>query len=272
MVKEWIDLHFPSIRKKGRSSNYKRNWMRAIARMCNWAVEEEIIVGSPLATLKKPAQKPRDAIITQEQWSRFVAVNEKRGEKGAALLEICMILRLTGCRPQEARRIEAKHIDHEARCIEFEREITKGETEERTVERRIVPLTDQAYAMCQRLSEKHPSGPIFRSPDGQPWTNAKLKDHFARLTKRIKRKRHGKVYVTEPPLNFAMTPYTIRHTWATDALTRQVDVITVSKLMGHKDLKQLSETYAKVERKSQHMRAMLHAAVGETPAGPTKIA
>ena len=40
-------------------------------------------------------------------------------------------MRQTGCRPQEARTVESRHIDSKNRCMIFERKESKGEQERR---------------------------------------------------------------------------------------------------------------------------------------------
>ena len=269
-VEDWIDHKF----LKGSNPNYKRNWLRAVVRLFNWAIDKEHITHSPVQRLKKPAAKPRDEIITTEQWQTLVGVLKQRGTSGEALLDLVTLMRLTGCRPLEARSVEARHLDRPARCLVFERELSKGETDEETVERRVVPLTDEAFALCSRLALKHPSGPLFLRWTGKPWTNKDLKNYFRRLTTPMPRKdRTGKKYKSTPALDFHMTAYTIRHTWATDALVRGVDMATVATIMGHKDTTQLMNTYQHIKLKSDHVRAMLHVAVGEQPApSPAPVA
>jgi len=115
-------------------------------------------------------------------------------------------------------------------------------------EPRVVQLTDRAFEICQRLALKHPEGPLFRNSEGRPWTRYSLHCRFSRLSKK---------------LGFPVCAYAIRHTFATDAITRGVDLVTISLLMGHADLKMLSRVYQHVQKRSGHMRAALKRAVGE---------
>jgi integrase len=48
--------------------------------------------------------------------------------------------------------------------------------------------------------------------------------------------------------------YVIRHTWATKALQKGVDPITVSQLMGHTDTNMLARTYAHLAHDPVYMQ------------------
>jgi integrase len=80
-----------------------------------------------------------------------------------------MLMRQTGCRPLEARTTEARHFDRKNRCLVFERYESKGHGGEKTVERRVVPLTDIAFEICQRQALKYLTGPLLRNTHGTPW-------------------------------------------------------------------------------------------------------
>ena len=53
------------------------------------------------------------------------------------------------------------------------------------------------------------------------------------------------------------TAYQLRHTWATDAILRGVDLVTIATLMGHSDLKMLSTCYSHVQKRSAHLHEAL---------------
>lgn len=250
----WIDAKFGKI-----SSNYKRNLMRAIQRPFNWATEEGYIEASPLAKVKKPLATPREVILTTEQWGELVAAIEARGERARPFLELCWFLRHTGCRPLEARSIEAKNLDRKNKCIEF------GKDEPGKLGSRVVPLTDAAFALCCRLAAKYPTGPLLRNEKGMPWKCRAVTSWFERLSgDRIEgSKGRGAKRVNKPSISFSCTPYAVRHTFATDAIERGVDLITIATLMGHKDLKQLMKTYQHMNKKSDHLRKALLQALPE---------
>ena len=151
-------------------------------------------------------------------------------------------MRETGCRPQEIRRVEARHFDRAGRCWVFPRLESKGKREPR-----IVHLSDNAFDLCQRLALKYPEGPLFRNGKGKPWKTETLDYRFHRLSQK---------------LGFRVTPYCVRHTFATDCITRGLDLQTIATLMGHTDLKMLSKAYQHLGRRSDHLKEALRKATG----------
>ena len=98
------------------------------------------------------------------------------------------------------------------------------------------------------LRLKHPDGPLFRTRRDTPWTQRALGSRLYRLSCK---------------LGFHVCPYAVRHTFATDAIIRGVDLQTIATLMGHVDLKMLSRIYQHLRRRSDHLRAGLRKATGE---------
>lgn len=262
-VTRWLDDRY-----KGKSSNYRRNAIRAVQRAFNWAVDEGYLDKSPVKRIRKPQATPRDVIISAENWQTLIGILQSRGEAGQAFLDLLTIMRQTGCRPKEARTVEARHLDHKAKCLVFERKIRLADGTERDeskggIERRVVPLTDEAFATCARLALKHPTGPLFCNSTSNPWDRGQIKHWFKRLDGSTG--RPSKQKARHERLGMRLNAYAIRHTWATEALERGVDPITVATIMGHKDITQLMKTYQHLNKKSDHIRAMLHVAVGATP-------
>lgn len=115
----WIDGLYPP---HDGHQNSRRNGIRAIQRALNWAVKEDLILTNPLAKVSKPAAVPRDAYLTMEQFKKLIAAI-----KHEAVRDYVMILRLTGCRPQEARIFTAAMLDRKDHCFVIPREVAKGD-------------------------------------------------------------------------------------------------------------------------------------------------
>ena len=87
-VTKWLDECYPKTRKAegktvaGASDNYRRSAIRSVQRPFNWAVEQGYLKASPIAKVKKPAYKPRDTILTPEQWEQLLAALEVRANLG----------------------------------------------------------------------------------------------------------------------------------------------------------------------------------------------
>jgi len=245
-VTDWINReHRYKIDAKGKrtdqptSDTYRHNLMRVVKSAFNWAADEELIDRVPFRKLRKPRCQSRDAYLTPEQWESLQAAIEPGPFQDAIIT-----LRETGCRPQELRQVEARHFNEAERCWIFPREESKGQRDSR-----VVLLTAKAFEVSQRLATQYKDGPLFRNVDGKPWR----KDALALRCRRLSIK-----------LGFPITAYAIRHTFATDAIVRGVDLETIATLMGHVDLKMLHRIYQHIKKRSDHLRAGLSKATGET--------
>jgi integrase len=219
--------------------NRRRNLIRAVKAAFKWAEEQEYIARSPLKNVKVPAAIPRgdDAYLMPEQWSQLIAV-----VKDEPMLDILTTLKETGCRPQEARAVKSKHFNRAERCWVFPQLQSKGKKQSR-----IVHLTDRAYQICERLALKNPDGPIFRNLKGRAWTHNAMNCRCIRLSKK---------------LGFRVTPYAARHTFATEAILKGVDLQTIATIMGHVDLRMLSKIYQHIHRRSDFIKEGLRKATG----------
>ena len=56
--------------------------------------------------------------------------------------------------------------------------------------------------------------------------------------------------------------YALRHSWATHALERGVNALTVAVLMGHSDPSMLAKVYQHLSLNPEHLRSQLEKAVG----------
>jgi integrase len=208
---------------------YRHNQARAVKACFAWGVKEGLISASPLQHMRLPAAKSRgdEAYLRPEQVSSVLAATE------GPLNDLLLFLRHTGCRPMEARIAAASHL--QGRCLVFSKVESKGKAD-----CRVIVLDDVAFGICQRLALKHPTGPLFRNAHGNPWTAKLLDRRCAAISKRVGCK---------------FTPYSLRHTYATDAIVRGVDLQTVATLLGHTDLKMLSKVYQHIQRQSDHLQA-----------------
>jgi integrase len=228
-LSRWIDGLYPP---HDGHQNSRRNGIRAIQRALNWAVKEDLILSNPLAKVSKPAAVARDAYLTTDQFKKLIAAI-----KHEVVRDYVMVLRLTGCRPQEARIFTAAMLDCKGRCFVVPRDLAKSKREER-----VILLNKEAFAICRRLAIKHPEGPILRNTRGRPWTAKALYRHCDDLTTK---------------LGFYVSPGVLRHVFVTDALTNGVDPITLSKLVGHRDLNMIQRVYNKLQKRTDHMRKAL---------------
>jgi integrase len=105
----------------------------------------------------------------------------------------------------------------------------------------VIHLPDEVFELVQRLRLKRPSGPLFLNGD-KPWKAQALAERCERLSKRV---------------GIEFSAYTLRHSWATNALLRGADIVSVATLMGHRGTKTLSAIYAHLERRDDHLQQVL---------------
>src|SRR5262249_9548380 len=112
---------------------------------------------------------------------------------------------------------------------------------------RVVYLTPKALEVTRRLMLRHPAGPLFRNTEGLPWTTDAVNCAFQRVAKKV-----GKKYCL----------YVLRHSWATRALARGVDALTVAILMGHRDPSTLARVYQHLTQNPDYLREAAKRAAG----------
>ncbi|MEJ7592479.1 MAG: tyrosine-type recombinase/integrase [Planctomycetaceae bacterium] len=215
------------------SSTTKHNMISIVQRMFNWAVEQQYLAVSPIQKIVKPRKKRRDVVYTPDQWAKIKA------HSTGSFTELLHFLWLTGCRPREARIMTANHI-HESLVI-FPPDQSKGETDSR-----IIHLIPEAKTLVDKQVKKNPTGPLFLNSRGVPWTKDSIKCRMTRFSTKV---------------GFRVIAYGTRHSFATNALIRAVDTVSLSHLMGHKSTKMLS-TYAHLAQNIEFLQKQARNAAG----------
>jgi integrase len=237
-VTEWLDARY-----RGRGNNYRHGACRTVSRAFNWSVKQGLIETSPVRGMEKPQPNARVAYLTPAEWETIIGK-----VKDSQFLDALRFLRASGCRPQEMRAIEARHFDWINEQIVFPVKESKGKRDSR-----VIPLNSEALAMVTRLAMKYPEGKLFRNVKGRAWTKSAIGCRFTRLRKKLKIKDC-----------FA---YAVRHTYATDALQRGVDPVTLAIIMGHKDATMIIKVYGHTQMIAGHVRAAVALATGEATVG-----
>lgn len=258
------------------SNNTRHDFVTAVKRAFNWALDEEMIDKDPIARAKKPAREARELAIGPEDFAEVMAAIEEPGFR--ALLDFAWE---TGVRPQEIIKIEARHVMPDLRRVVLPPKKAKGKKRHR-----VIYLTDAGLAMLEPLMEGR--GPLFRNSDGQPWNKDSINCAFCRLRLRLAermmerdgypRPTVGKVprrqlsqaraerraalvrwreertrYAKERVPKFHMGAW--RKGYATEAIKAGVDLSTLSSLLGHQDGRMIATTYSKVYQDEKHMSA-----------------
>jgi integrase len=279
-VQQWLDAN-PGW-KTG-----KRGAVIAVQRAFNWAVRMGLIGVNPVRSVEKPKAGRREHVITAGVFEAILSL--VRDTEFRDLLTVCWE---TGCRPQEALSVEARHVDLAEGCWVFPVDESKGKKHQR-----IVYLTDAALAITRRLMAARPSGQLFVNTDRLPWSASALNCRFARLRLTLGRlqakeagqtppklKRLSKQQRSDPSIRAThqeavierrsqiavlakrhvprYSLYTFRHSWCTHALERGVDAVTVAILMGHRDTTMISRVYSHLTQRRDHLRDAVRKAAG----------
>lgn len=264
-------------------------------RCLSWAVEQGYLDKNPIATLSAPSAEPRDQIITPEQFAQIIEVVPDLN-----LVSLLNIVWETGCRPQECLRVTAEHVDIANSRWVFRPPEAKGKamprvvyltdtartiTEDQMAKYSTGPLfrntqgkpwnKDSVACAFDRIRVR--LGKEILKKEGFQPSQQEIADMAATLTdyrmskgKRIqktiaevnceaKRKIIQRRARLEVP-SFSL--YTLRHSWATSALKRGVDALTVAILMGHKDPSTLARVYQHLSLNPEHLLNQARRAAG----------
>lgn len=223
-VQEWIDRDYV-----GKSSTYQNTAITAVVTALNWALELDYIDQNPVAGIKKPKRRVREFYLPPEKWNEIV-----ESIRDQEFRDYFVFMVLAGTRPQETRKIEARHYDQPNSRIIFGREEAKGKKRPRTIY-----LDDTAQEIVERLVKQHSNGAIFRNTKGRPWTKNSINCRFRRLKKKF-----------DLP---EICAYSLRHSFSHWKLVSGVEPHFVSKLLGHTDGRMLETRYGHVEKNSALM-------------------
>ena len=258
--KKYLSSLIDSVGKKLRVGDLKKHhltkWMEGkdwgstsqhdavsvVKRAYNWAMEEGYIAFNPIAQVRKAPKKRRDIFYSADQWAKI------REQAKGPLIDLLDFLWSTGCRPQEARILEASHVHGDV--VIFALDESKGEKHQR-----VLFLTSEPLAIIKRLSTDYPSGPLFRNRHGRPWTKDAIKCALTRISEKV---------------GFRVIAYGARHGYATNALLNGVDPISVSHLMGHRSPAMVSKVYSHLAQNHDFLRqqAVKASATSEPVATP----
>jgi integrase len=213
------------------SVNTKRNFAVTVQRVLNWAEKQGLVEGNPLRHVEKPAREAREMVVSPiDHATMLAAINEPNFRD---LIELAWE---TGCRPQELRAIERRHVDLEGGRIVFPPGESKGKKKHRV----IYLGTDKAREIVGRLTAANPDGTILRNSAGRPWTKDSINCAFCRLKGKTGTKFHMGAF---------------RKGFVTEALKNGVDTVTLAHLVGHADSGMISRVYGRVQQDPEFMAA-----------------
>ncbi len=285
-VVEWADKH------PGWSPAYRRGAIVAAQRPFNWAEELGYIASNPVKKIKKPQPQRRETHATAEDFATLLA----RFGEGDPFRDLLTFAWHSGCRPQEARHIEVRHVHLPGGCIVIPKEEAKGKRRPR-----VILLHGPALEIVTRLASRRPEGKLFRNEDGRPWTRFAVANRFDRLHLALGIEALKEAGVAVPPLprfdrrKYAdeaqlaaaraehrlklrerrkqvlrlarehgrkLAAYDLRHGFAQRLLERGVNHLAVAELLGHSTGRMVAETYSHMNRATAHLQDALRKADG----------
>ena len=285
-VRKWVDTY-----DIGRTTRH--NYLRSVKTCFAFAQREGLINTNPVARIRVPKPDIREVYIPFEEFQLLLSLVPCQ-----AFRDLMICTYETGCRPQESKIVEARHVD-----IGNQRWIIPKSSEKMRRVTRIVYMSDAAMEITRRRMQQFPTGPLFRNSNSRSWNKHSVGCGFGRLQVRLgklemkrreltigkdeigayakrlsrTRKHQGRTMrKTDAELRqeakqkltvkqaSQLAPryclYALRHSFATNCLKRGLDALTVAVLMGHSDPSTLAKVYQHLSHAPGHLLGQLRAA------------
>lgn len=228
-INEWVDTP----KKKKWGDNYKRGAAVSINCVYNWAQKEGRIEHNPIKTAHKPPAVSRKTYAKQGDIDTYLAVIHPSDP----FREFIIFAWACGCRPQELRHIEPRHVDLAGLRIMFPASESKGKREPRRI-----LINKTTLPIIERLMALRTEGKLFRNKRGDPWTKYAVCERMYRLSKKT---------------GVKLTAYDFRHGYITKKIKDGVNHMVIAPAVGHKDGSMIGKTYSHVSQEEDHLRAAL---------------
>jgi len=196
-----------------------------------WMNKRAIIETNPMLLIRTPKQTKRlPKAITVEQVEQLLSAPDNRETLGARDRAILETLYSTGVRVSELVDLNRNDLDHPGQTMHIR---GKGKKE------RIVPLGSHAMAAIRHyLTLLEPDARFGELRQMSMSSNAIplfVNKNGGRLSSRSVRRKLDK-YLKEAGLDPAISPHTLRHSFATHLLDNGADLRSVQELLGHQSL------------------------------------
>ena len=286
-VETWVDGY-------DFSRTSRRNYLRSVKRCLKWARKQGYIDVNPIADLEVPSANRKEVVILPGQLETFLGL-----VRSCHLVDLMVVTWETGCRPQESLRVEARHVDvanqrwvfqrSEAKMKRITRVVYMTDRAMEIIQRLILaypqgplfrnangrPWTTDAVncgftALQVRAGKLEMEKQGLQIPDSEitalmpklrktrKQTREVIEKSESELRCEAKRKLTNKLASKLAP---RCSLYALRHSWATHALQKGVDPLTVAILMGHEDPSTLSKVYQHLSLNPAHMLEQARRAV-----------
>lgn len=287
-VQQWADSY-------EFSATSRRNYMRSLKTCLRWSCSQGYIDKNPLEYMPLPTANRKDVYVSPEEFQRILT-----HITDPCLMELFVTTYEVGCRPQESLRVERRHVELQHQRWVFPASEAKVKSGPRIVylTERAMEITQRLMVQNPdgplfRNSQGNPWKPdsVNSAVDrirlsmgkaemdrrGETITDkeidavAKTLNPFAmEKGKKVKRPiwklrgqaRRKLTTLRAKELVPRYSLYALRHSWATNALKRGLDSLTVAILMGHRDPSMLAKVYQHLAHNPEHLLQQARRAVG----------
>ncbi|MCA9289535.1 MAG: tyrosine recombinase XerC [Phycisphaerales bacterium] len=207
-----------------------------------WLNKKGHIGTNPMTLIRTPKQAKRlPKAIDVTQVEQLLSAPDDATLLGARDRAILETLYSTGIRVSELVNINRGDVDRAGQALRIR---GKGRKE------RIVPLGSHAIAALDRYIGMLDTDLNAQGLAADPADPLFINKHGGRLSTRSVRRKVGK-YLTQVGLDPAISPHTLRHSFATHLLDNGADLRSVQELLGHQSL---STTQVYTHLTTQRMR------------------
>lgn len=279
----------------GGSVTTRRNRLRSVKRCLSWAKRQGYIDANPIEALEVPCGGQKETYVSPAEFARLL--NYATNKHFADLLKVTYA---SGCRPQELLRVEARHVDLPHSRWVFPRTEAKGRQMPRIVylTGEALSISQQLVErystgtlfrnskgrawtkdsvgcafdrLCVRMAREVMDDQSKRiDPEEIDLFVQTLNPHrttkgqlLIKTTAELRSEAKQKILQHRARnIGSRYSLYSLRHSWATNALQRGVDALTVAILMGHKDPSTLARVYQHLSHSPEHLLDQARLAAG----------
>jgi integrase/recombinase XerC len=195
--------------------------LRSFYKFC---LKRSYVPANPLAAVRTPKQEKRlPKFLEENEVRKLLETPDSTGLLGARDRAMLETMYSTGVRVSELVDLNIEDIDTTSECLHIH---GKGKKE------RITPISPTALAWIKHYMDMRRADPRAASFNQQA---VFVNKHGQRLSTRSVRRKLDK-YLQICGLDPAISPHTLRHSFATHMLNRGADLRSVQELLGHQSL------------------------------------
>lgn len=224
---KWLEDFLNYLIKEDLANNTIFTYFNKITATLNQAVKEKIIVENPAKYITKPKKKETEILfLKKEEIQKIIETDFFDNDAKNAFLLSCY----TGLRASDIKALKWSHIKDNR--IQISQTKTKN----------LVYIPLNKNAICILGKQKHNKEFVFN-----------LSEHISSINRTVKK------LLKKAEIKKGIHFHCARHTFATLLVTSGVNIFTISKLMGHRDIKS-TLVYAKVinEEKEKAVNSMVN--------------